>query len=92
MRKQCPETMQDLVAALVHRPLPERTALAIKRYYGLGQNHEMLSEIACDFNVSIPRVRQIIEKGIRTIGFHREKGIVVRHSNSVAKPGFLIMT
>ena len=47
------------------RSLAERERLIINAYFGLGQEHMTMAEIAEDMNLKRERVRQIRDKAIR---------------------------
>lgn len=47
--------------------LDERESVVIRKFYGLGINHETLTEIAEDLSLKRERVRQIRDKALRKI-------------------------
>ena len=47
--------------------LSERERLVVDRFYGIGQEHETMAEIAEDMGLKRERVRQIREKALRRL-------------------------
>jgi RNA polymerase primary sigma factor len=61
------ESLQKEIDRVVST-LPEREALILKRFYGLGGNAPMtLEEISEEFNLTRERVRQLKEKAIKRL-------------------------
>jgi RNA polymerase primary sigma factor len=56
---------EDLSGVL--KKLPEREAIVIKEYFGLGQDRKTLDEIGAELNLSREVVRAIREKALRHI-------------------------